>query len=265
MCEVVGYLRRYRRWDGTPGLKLADQRQLVNQVAHEFGYKPARRHLTEKADGEAQAWPALRNAIDKAIDDADLELLVVIPTLDGVQFNLSFLDRLVGAACQEAPVYVRSGWRRPKRFGTKRTYRRRAERPGWFLSQSDEADAFKEMVDRVRERSRALRESVGPGLKAASRQGIKIGARHPNAHRYTQSERSRGGRATAAKRRRLANEPYQKWINDICTWHRQGVSLGQIATRLAAKRVVKPDGGRIGRMLVYRILKRAQSELAEYI
>jgi hypothetical protein len=57
--------------------------------------------------------------------------------------------------------------------------------------------------------------------------------------------------------RLAANDPYQKWVPDICRWRAKGNSIGQIVIKLANKGARTPDGRKIGRMQVYRILKRA--------
>jgi len=118
---VVGYLRRYRRWNGRDGLTFGQQRAMVREVAREKGYVRPKRFLKEEV--EATGWPVLQRAIRMAEDNAEQGLLVVIPTLDGVQFNLSFLKLLLGG---DWPVYVCSGWRSPKVFGRNTNYARRA-------------------------------------------------------------------------------------------------------------------------------------------
>ncbi len=89
---VVGYLRHYRRWDGTPGKSLAEQRGLVNQLVHELArcgdgrsYTGIKRtYFVEERDGEARGWPTLKKAIYHATDYGLQGLLVVIPTLGRV-------------------------------------------------------------------------------------------------------------------------------------------------------------------------------------
>src|SRR5262249_38132411 len=99
MATVLGYLRHYRRWDGRPGLSLTEQRKLVGDACRELKYGPdtKRRYLVEDADGEARGWPQLMKSIRWAQNNFG-EDLVVVPTLDGLQYNESFLDLLGGKA-----------------------------------------------------------------------------------------------------------------------------------------------------------------------
>jgi hypothetical protein len=252
---VVGYLRRYRRWNGTDGLTFEQQREVVREVARERTYgRCGRFELKEEMDGEASGWPVLCKAIRMAEDNAERNLLVVIPTLDGVQFNLSFLELLVG---DNWPVYVCSGWRSPKVFGRNTNYARRAESMGWLLSIPDEADDFAQMVYRVGQRNYALHASIVAGLKEAAARGMRLGSHRRGSHRFTTKDRRKGGQATARNRRRAANDAYADWVPGICRWRANGESLQMIAMRLADKGALTPNGRGIGLMLVHRILKRA--------
>jgi hypothetical protein len=257
MACVVGYLRHYYRWNGKPGLTLEEQRRLICEIARErkYGRGVGRLFLEEGVDGEETRWPKLRKAIRMADDNADRDLLVVIPTLDGVQFNLSFLQVLSGGG--DAPIYVRSGWRRPKIVEAKNTnYERRFDSLGWLLSLGDEAEAFAEMVSRVRQRALVLGSFIGAGLKEATRRGVRLGSRRRGSHRFTKAEQSKGGQVTAKKRRLLANDSYTEWLPDIYRWQANGDSIGAIVMRLAENGALTKAGRKIGPMQVYRILKR---------
>jgi hypothetical protein len=180
---VVGYLRHYRRWNGRNGLNFEQQRAVVREVACERGYtRPRRYNLKEDVDGEAKGWPILRKAIRMADENEDRDLLVVVPTLDGVQFNLSFLELLVAG---DWPVYVCSGWRSPRIFGRDTNYARRAESLGWLLTIPQEADDFAEIVMRIRHRNNALCTSVRAGLKKAAARGKRLGAHRKGSYRFT--------------------------------------------------------------------------------
>jgi hypothetical protein len=259
MPVVVGYLRHYERWNDAPGLTLDAQKELVWQAVRELDFRrPRYRYLVEQRDGQSERWPMLKKAINLANDYAEQGLLVVIPTLDGVQFNSSFLELLVHRGHDERPpVYVCSGWRRPKWFAEDTDYKHRAEGRGWLLSLNDQAEAFEEMVGRAQSRNRSLRYAITSGLIRARKRGVRLGARRPGSHRFTRAERSKGGQATGQKRRLLADEHYERWIPAICRWRARGASLGQIAMFLADQRVRTPAGRRMGPMLVHRILKRA--------
>src|SRR5262245_60710894 len=39
MACVVGYLRRYRRWNGKPGLTFDEQRAFIRTIVHELAYE----------------------------------------------------------------------------------------------------------------------------------------------------------------------------------------------------------------------------------
>jgi hypothetical protein len=195
----------------------------------------------------------LRKAIRMADENADRGLLVVVPTLDGVQFNLSFLELLVK---DNWPVYVCSGWRSPTIFGRETNYKRRADSLGWLLSLSEEADDFAEIVMRIRKRNNALCTSIRAGLKKAVARGKRLGAHRKGSYRFTVKELRRGGQETATRRQQTANQYYAPWVADICLWRTNGESLRMIAMRLADKRAVTPDGRPMGPMLIHRILRR---------
>jgi hypothetical protein len=255
---VIGYLRHHKRWNGEPGLGLEAQKELVRQAVRELNFEqPRYRYLVEQRDGQSQGWPALKKAIRLAQDEEE-GLLVVIPTLDGVQFNSSFLGLLVYRGFDERPpIYVCSGWRRPKRFAKDTNFAYRAEWRGWLLSLNDQAEAFEQVVRRARSRNSSLPNAIRKGLREARKRGVRLGANRPGGHQFTQAEQSKGGQATGQERRRLADAPYQRWISAIRRWRDDGQSLRQIAMLLADKRVTTPQGRRIGPMLVHRILRRA--------
>src|SRR5262249_24366545 len=146
-----------------------------------------------------------------AENNDDRNVLAVIPTLDGVQFNLSFLALLHG----DRPIYVRSGWRGPKRIGEDPAYMRHAQSLGWILSIADERHDFAKLVDRVRDRNSLLQRSIREGLKEAAQRGIRLGSRRPGSHQLTTADRRKGGRLTAKNRRLAANAPYQTWVDDM--------------------------------------------------
>jgi DNA invertase Pin-like site-specific DNA recombinase len=229
---VVGYLRHYRRWNGANGLTFKQQRAVVRAVARERGYgRCGRLELKEDLDGEAKGWPILQKAIRMAKENEDQNLLVVVPTLDGVQFNLSFLVLVAG----DRPVYVCSGW---------------------ILSITDERDDFAEMVMRVAKRNRALPMSIRKGLKQAAARGKRFGSHRRGSHRITVDEQRKGGQATARKRQQAANKPFAQWIVDIRRWRANGESVRMIAMKLFDKGALTPDGRTIGPMLIHRILRR---------
>jgi hypothetical protein len=263
MPTVVGYLRHYSRWNGTPGLTLTEQRKLVNRLVREIeesdrGYFGGRIYLTEEADGQAQRWPILRKVIERARDDADHGLLAVIPTLDGVQFNLSFLGLLVQA--EDVPICISSGWRHVGRLALGTNFEHRAEHDSWNLACGDQWLAFDAMVARVGQRNWALSHSIKTGLRQAADRGVPMGSHRPGAHRFTAAERRKGGSATARMRSLKANATYAMWIPDIVWWRSQGRSIAEITMKLHDEGVRTPDGRRLSRMLVYRILKRALSK-----
>src|SRR5207237_10765741 len=107
-----------------------------------------------------------------------------------------------------------------------------------------------------RQRCATLRRAIRQGLQDAIARGVRLGSHRRGCHRLTRVERSKGGQITAHWRRLEANRRYMKWLDDICLWRQRGNSLGEIAMKLADKGALTPDGRKIGRMLVYRILKR---------
>jgi hypothetical protein len=265
MATVVGYLRRYCRWNGMPGFAFDQQRAWIREIASVMDYgrgRVGRFFLEEEADGERWGWPALRKAIQRAEDNEGLDHLVVIPTLDGVQFNVSFLEILAeclrseGRSERSWSVFVRSGWWRPKSVARNTNYRYRPHSLGWQLADPNEADAFAEIVERVRKRNRTLGSAISAGLQEAAARGTGIGASRHGSYRLTKANQSKGGQKTANQRRRTANEPYRRWLADIMRWRAQPSSLGQIVMKLAERGALTPDGRKIGPMLVHRIIKR---------
>jgi hypothetical protein len=217
--------------------------------------------MVEEADGQARGWPVLRQAIRRAIDGKYHNLLVVIPTLDGIQFNLSFLKLLLDSQDPEGnpPIYVYSGWRRPGKMSVGTNYERRAKSLGWLLTHHEEFDAFAEMVKAIRYRNRSLSPTIRSGLGRAAARGVKLGGSRRGSYRLSRSDRRKGGAATAWLRRATANDPYRRWIAEICRWRAAGNSLAVIALKLADRGVLTPKGRPIGPMLVHRILNRAMA------
>lgn len=264
MNSVVAYLRHYERANGLPGLSLSQQREYVNQMVRQINshrnvkakISTKRIYHIEAIDGQARGWPKLKAVIARAMGDADLGLFAIIPTLDGVQYNVSFLELLAGAAAMDARIFVRSGWRRPSVLDRRTDERLRLDRDYWILSSSNERAAFVEMVSTVRQRNKSLGKTIRAGISEAVSQGVPFGAQCPGAHRFTTEEQGKGGRTTARRRQLSANDPYQQWTPKILAWHRNGWSLGRIAKRLTSDGVRTPDGREISRMLVHRILKR---------
>jgi hypothetical protein len=261
MPTVYGYLRDYRRWNGSPGQARDAQKAMVVEIIRKletdngkhqrhFG---GRKYLVESGNGP---WPVLVRAIQRVREDGRLGALLVIPTLDGVQFNLSFLKLLADPDCSGVPICVQSAWRRVRKLGIGTNYEHRSRQDFWMLGSSEQWSNFSDMVDRVRERNRRLPEAISEGLRQAAARGDPTGAGSPGAHRFTAAEQSRGGRSTAAKRRASANAPYRHIVHDICRLRSEGQSFGQIVKWLAAKQVRKPDGSAIGIMLARRIYAR---------
>ena len=253
---VLGYLRSYTRKDGSPGQTLEDQRALVNRIARDLGAGIKRDYWPEAADGAAQGWPFLQYLIQMATDDEGPEVLLVIPTLDGVQFNLSFLEPLAARECEGAPICVRSGWRRGGMLGEDTNYPYRGEYDFWRLSHEEEWSDFSKMVGRVRRREKGLPGAIKAGIEEAKARGVKIGGQREGSYRFTADERSKGSRVSANRRRLAANVPYQEWIAEMRRLQEGGRSAGKIARCLAAQGAGKADGSKIGPMLVSRILKR---------
>lgn len=256
MSCVVGYLRHYRRWNGKPGLTLGEQRALIREVARErkYGRSVGRHFLTEAPDGEAMGWPVLHKALRMTEDNLGKDHLLVIPTLDAVQFNLSFLELLIVG--DHWPIYVRSCWRRPKKLGQGTNYRRRDHTLGWLLSEIDKADDFAEIVKRVRRRNGVLSSSIQAGLRQAATGGVSLGSRRRGSYRFTNDDKSKGGQTTARNRRLAAEQRYKQWVEPIRRWRANGNSIKQIVRKLAGQRALTEDGRKFGPTLVYRILKR---------
>jgi hypothetical protein len=208
----------------------------------------------EDADGEARDWPQLMRSIRWAQNDFEQDNLVVVPTLDGLQYNESFLDLLGG----DWPLYVLSGWRRPPRVYAKDTNDKYSgERLGWLLLDTHAGGAFREMVANIRRRNRSLSDSIRKGLQEAAARDVSLGAGRPGAHQFTADERLRGGRASACQRQKLANQPYAELVADICRWRAENWSYPRIAKRLHDRGARTPDGHSIGPKLVARIHRRA--------
>lgn len=208
MPSIIGYLRRYARRDGKTGLTLEDQRTLVNKVARDLNFgRSGRRYLVDEANGVAEGWPVLRRVIQLTQQDGYLGNLFVIPTLDGVQYNLSFLELLADPEWDQTPLYIRSGWWRVK-VPKDKDFRPRTQHDFWNFTNGSDWKAFQEMVARVRRRNRSLSKAIKVGLQNAADRGVLLGSRRSGTHRFTKAERRKGGRKTARERKIAANEPY---------------------------------------------------------
>lgn len=253
MATVVGYIRHYRRRDGSPGHTPDEQKAWVREIARERDmHRGARwRYMEEWPSGSPGGWPIL----SEAIEQAELQdFLVVVPTLDGVRCDLSFLELL--ADCRFA-VYVRCGWRRPGVIAKDTNYKYRSNAAGWLLSRSDEAKAFAEMVARVRRWRHNLAGRIRAGLARAKEDGKPIGAQREGCYRFTKDQQRQGGKTTADKRRGEANLAYRGWVREICHRREQlGQSYERIAKYLAENGARTPDGRKIGPMLISRIYQR---------
>jgi hypothetical protein len=252
MQKILGYLRHYVRWDGRPGVSIKEQRSMINWIARtieEGDELFATRRIYHVEAGKG--WSILRKLVEWASEDPDCVFLIV-PTLDGVRFNLSFLQILVSK--QDASICVYGG--RLKNFTQPKTRHFREMRDYWFLHRSDHWSAFNASVERITWQQRYLPEAISGGIRRASESGILMGGARKGAYKFKKSDLRKGGETTARSRRIAANEPYENWIADIRRWRRNGQSIGQITRRLAERGARKPDGSRIGPMLVYRILKR---------
>ena len=240
MPTILGYLRSYIRWNGTPGLTLEEQRAEVNRIARKLDGRRKRQreqsYHTEGTDGSAKKWPILKQLIERARKERGV--ILVIPTLDGVRLNLEFLDLVM------PDNYVYDGT--PICITDKHNF--------WMLTK--DWREFKEMVRRVQSQNWTLSPAIKAGLEVAANRGVAIGGQRRGAHRFTVTQRRKGGRATAAKRSLNANKPYLKWIPDILRWRQDNQSITFITRQLASKGAKKPDGSKIGPMLVCRILKR---------
>jgi hypothetical protein len=249
MPLVLGYLRQYHRWNGEPGLTIRQQKVLVRKLAKEKGYEGVRSSFfIEDRNGESRGWPDLTKLVRRAEEDVDLGTLAVVPTLDGVQFNLSFLRILAGT---DGAVFVCSGWRRPGRIGHGTNYSRPSRSAGWLLTLSDERSAFTEMVERVQVRNNNLGPAISQGIKATGK---------VRPCRLTLAQRKCGGRVTAEKRRQAAVNAYSQCTQDIICWRKGGDSLEKIVSKLARSGARTRNGRRIGKVQVYRILERAHAD-----
>jgi hypothetical protein len=258
MAIVLGYLRYYSRWDGSPGMTIKEQQALVTWIARKLD-SAVRRHFTgrsyhmEETDGASEGWPVLKHLIKRASEDfvPDMEkphTILVIPTLDGVRFSNSFLEALVAAG--DAAICIYSGRPPAKnempRFRSKRNF--------WELIDGDHRSAFKEKVKVIQRRNQTLPRAIKTGLREAAERGEPIGSQCRGTHRFTGAERSKGGRVTGAKRQSDAEKHYAQWHDDIWRWRVNGDSPGKITRQLAAKGARKPDGNKIGQMTVRRII-----------
>jgi hypothetical protein len=255
---ILGYLRHYLRWDGSPGTSVQKQQALVRMTCPDRDEH--RQYTCEAIDGEIHKWPALKSAIGLVNVEDDLTL--VVPTLDGVQFNLPFLE-LLERRHENASVIVRSGWRRVGVLAKDTNHWHRATRDFWRLSVGYDAVSFGEMVNRVRKRNQSLSAAIKSGLRIAADSGVRLRSRNP--HRFTANEQCKGGQRTARKRRLAANEPYCRWIPKMRFWRENGESIREIMMRLEADpEARKPDGRKIGPMLVHRILQRESKANTPY-
>jgi hypothetical protein len=252
---TLGYLRRYTRWNGDPGVTLRQQREKVTRISHwiferKRGVRIA--YYTEAADGAQNGWPVLRELMTTCLEEPSTSnAIIVIPTLDGVRFNTLFLELLKQYEFREAPAIVFSGV-----SPSKRKSRRLADQQSWNLDHLDGWLAFQKMIEGIQDRRRNLSKGIKAGLRNAAARGEPLGAQRGGAHRFSLVERIKGGRATAVKRQSEANEPYRRWINEMRRKKNAGQSLAQIARWLAAKGARTRDDKAIGPMLVWRILNR---------
>jgi hypothetical protein len=194
-----------------------------------------------------------------AQDEVQNGLLVVIPTLDGIQFNLSFLEMLAQPLrlnLYELPIYVRSGWRRPKKLALNTNFEQRAPSLGWLLTLPDQMDEFVALVDQIRQRNRDLGQVIRSGLKSATERGVLLGGQRRSSYQFTEADRSRGGRTTGWQRRVAANSKYGDWAKKIVQWRAAGYSIGKIVKLLKHQGAQSIHGSNLGPMQVYRILKR---------
>jgi hypothetical protein len=258
MPTVFGYLRSFKAQSGKQGVSLEEQKEMVRRLARELlgggpGYYNRRCYITEHQHGRNRGWPVLREMIRRAIDDADInpEDAFIIPTLDGVQSDLSFLNILCGDDCRDAPIIICSA--------KVATSRLRATRNYWFFSRDGNAE-FVEKVENIVRKRHALSESIKAGIREAAERGEPIGAQRRGAHRFTETEHKKGGSVSAKKRRLAANKPYLTWIPEMLKRREAGRSIGQITGWLASKGARTPEGEKLNPMLVWRILKRASAK-----
>jgi len=66
--------------------------------------------------------------------------MIVIPTLDGVNYNVPFLELLAQNSGQ--PVCVRSGWRRPRVMLKDTAFRYREKMRFWKLILNEQGNDF---------------------------------------------------------------------------------------------------------------------------
>ena len=109
MPLILGYLRTYKRWNGDRGLTSEQQKEIVNRIAHKLDggegpYYVGRSYHTETAGGAKSGWPVLKKLVKRAREDAELGTVLVIPTLDGVRLNATFLGLLAARECDGAPM-----------------------------------------------------------------------------------------------------------------------------------------------------------------
>jgi hypothetical protein len=250
---IHGYLRSYTRRNGEPGLSLAQQRALARRIAEERLSQDLPWRYHEETD---TGWPVLREQVMLARvdadprEDAEPDDVLIIPTLDGVRLNLSFLKILADNKCNGAPICIFLGWDVTAKLQSKRNY--------WDLTDGAHWSAFNEMLMRAKSGQRGFSQAIKDGLRRAKDRGVPLGARQPGAHRFTAEEVKRGGRTTAQRRRAKANEPYKTWITTMINMRRKKppASFGQIAKWLAGKVAKTGTDRRISPMLVWRILSR---------
>jgi hypothetical protein len=233
-------------------LSLDEQRAIIRRVARsiedEWDYRctvqPARR--VEGAGGATAEWPILKQMIGRVReDDAGRGVLpgviLVVPTLEGVRFNLAFLEQLAGHEC--GPIYI---------YASRRHY--------WRLYEPDDWRAFNEVIRRVRKRNGKLPEKIKAAIQQAKEAGKPTGAARPGSHRFTPGQLSKGGKVTAAKRRLAAEKTYQELVSLIREQKWENRSVGFIVRGLGRHRT--HDDRKIGRTLIWRTLKRMKRENA---
>jgi hypothetical protein len=265
MARAWGYLRKYTRWDGSPGLSLKQQKKLVAGVLKDIGYQDARRRFSvEQAEGNSLGWPRFQAMIDRFLLVGDhQEDVIVIPTLDGIQYDLSFFKMVMSYEHEQLPICIRSGWRRVGVLCDYNNHKDRSVDDIWKLASCEDSAAFKRMVDGIIRRRRALSKSIKTALQTAAAQGRAVGAQRQGAHRFTRTQHQKGGQTTARKRRADANRPYQQWIRAIAQKHSAGWSTERISRWLTSRGARKPDGSKISRMMVWRILSRMAQPTGE--
>lgn len=266
MAVIYGYLRVCRRSDSSRGMSLNAQKKMVlkmiSSIAMDSELDEFRhRQLIFKTErGAVSHWPywrVLSRLFELAAEDG-AEATIIIPTLDGVQWNSMFLEMLLHA---EVSIYVRSGWRK------------RDARDYWELGdhEAEDQEDFKKIIERVLYREARLSSTTKLGLKAAKEAGTLLGAQNPNAHKFTDAERSKGSRRSAANRsarraakmakrkaKLAANDRHEKAVLDkIWELHERGESLRFIARQLnEVQKARTPSGGKYNLMLISRILIR---------